>query len=218
MREMLLALLFSILTTLQDGMFHTSYETEAAINAVACNAVVDDMIYCLQTDPNLLSEKYFAGLGMQSDTKKNVFYLEWKESSYVPEQQYSRLVLDVLVNEKPFLKDVVVEAQVTDTMSGGRRDIRVDIDYAGTLLKEAYGTFHVQQTGKNTTKMAMDVHVRFGWFFRIFISRKVYSDTIDWRLVRFVMNMRLRSEGVMVDDAYWHMIDSSKVSESLTNH
>ena len=155
---------------------------------------------------------------MQSDTKKNVFYLEWKESSYVPEQQYSRLVLDVLVNEKPFLKDVVVEAQVTDTMSGGRRDIRVDIDYAGTLLKEAYGTFHVQQTGKNTTKMAMDVHVRFGWFFRIFISRKVYSDTIDWRLVRFVMNMRLRSEGVMVDDAYWHMIDSSKVSESLTNH
>ena len=199
-------------------MFHTSYETEAAINAVACNAVVDDMIYCLQTDPNLLSEKYFAGLGMQSDTKKNVFYLEWKESSYVPEQQYSRLVLDVLVNEKPFLKDVVVEAQVTDTMSGGRRDIRVDIDYAGTLLKEAYGTFHVQQTGKNTTKMAMDVHVRFGWFFRIFISRKVYSDTIDWRLVRFVMNMRLRSEGVMVDDAYWHMIDSSKVSESLTNH
>ncbi len=215
---MLLALLLSILTTLKDGMFHTSYETEAAINAVACNAVVDDMIYCLQTDPNLLSEKYFAGLGMQSDTKKNVFYLEWKESSYVPEQQYSRLVLDVLVNEKPFLKDVVVEAQVTDTMSGGRRDIRVDIDYAGTLLKEAYGTFHVQQTGKNTTKMAMDVHVRFGWFFRIFISRKVYSDTIDWRLVRFVMNMRLRSEGVMVDDAYWHMIDSSKVSESLTNH
>ena len=199
-------------------MFHTSYETDAAINAASCNAVVDDMIYCLQTDPNLLSEKYFAGLGMQSDTKKNVFYLEWKESSYVPEKQYSRLVLDVLVNEKPFLKDVVVEAQVTDSLSGERRDIRVDINYAGTLLKEAYGTFHVQQIGEKSTKIGMDVHVKFGWFFRIFISRKVYSDTIDWRLVRFVTNLKLRSEGVMVDDAYWKQIDNAKTTESLTNH
>ena len=199
-------------------MFHTSYETEAATNVLACNTVVDDMIYCLQTDPNLLSEKYFAGLGMQSDTKKNVFYLEWKESSYVPEKQYSRLVLDVLVNEKPFLKDVVVEAQVTDSLSGERRDIRVDINYAGTLLKEAYGTFHVQQIGEKSTKIGMDVHVKFGWFFRIFISRKVYSDTIDWRLVRFVTNLKLRSEGVMVDDAYWKQIDNAKTTESLTNH
>ena len=203
MREMLLALLFSILTTLQDGMFHTSYETEAAINAVACNAVVDDMIYCLQTDPNLLSEKYFAGLGMQSDIKKNAFYLEWKESSYDPEKQYSKLVLDVLVNEKPFLKDVVIEAFVLDSIVDERRDIRVDIRYAGTLIKEAYGSFHVQTTGENTARIGMDVHVKFGWFFRIFISRKVYSDTIDWRLVRFVTNLKLRSEGIVADDAYW---------------
>jgi hypothetical protein len=42
---MLLALLLSILTALKDGMFHTSYETDAAINAAACNEVVDDMIY-----------------------------------------------------------------------------------------------------------------------------------------------------------------------------
>lgn len=194
-------------------MFHTTYETDVQASTEACNVVIDDMIYCLQTDPKQLSEKYFAGLGMQSDTKKNVFYLEWKESSYFPERQYSKLLLDVLVNEKPFLKDVVVEAQVTDSMSDLRRDIRVDIDYAGTLLKEAYGTFHVMPTGENTAKIGVDVHVKFGWFFRIFISRKVYSDTIDWRLVRFVENLKLRSEGVSVDDAYWGQIDSGKVAQ-----
>lgn len=210
---MLLAILFSILTLFRDGMFHTTYETDVQASTEACNVVIDDMIYCLQTDPKQLSEKYFAGLGMQSDTKKNVFYLEWKESSYFPERQYSKLLLDVLVNEKPFLKDVVVEAQVTDSMSDLRRDIRVDIDYAGTLLKEAYGTFHVMPTGENTAKIGVDVHVKFGWFFRIFISRKVYSDTIDWRLVRFVENLKLRSEGVSVDDAYWRQIDSGKVEQ-----
>ena len=85
-------------------MFHTSYETEVNASAEACNVEVDNMIHCLQTNPELLSEKYFAGLGMQEDTDKNAFYLKWKESSYSPEEQYSKLVLDVLVNEKPFLK------------------------------------------------------------------------------------------------------------------
>ena len=207
---MLLALILTILTSLKDGMFHTAYETDVQACAEACNTVVDDMIYCLQTDPELLSEKYFAGLGMQKDTKKNSFYLHWKESTYVPEQQYSRLVLDILVNEKPFLKDVVVEAFVADSMSGERRDIRVDIRYAGNLIKEAYGSFHVEPTGDQTAHIGMDVHLRFGWFFRMFITRKVYSETIDWRLMRFVQNIQLRSEGVVADDAYWETAASQQ--------
>jgi hypothetical protein len=207
---MLLALILTILTSLKDGMFHTAYETDVQACAEACNTVVDDMIYCLQTDPELLSEKYFAGLGMQKDTKKNSFYLHWKGSTYVPEQQYSRLVLDILVNEKPFLKDVVVEAFVADSMSGERRDIRVDIRYAGNLIKEAYGSFHVEPTGDQTARIGMDVHLRFGWFFRMFITRKVYSETIDWRLMRFVQNIQLRSEGVVADDAYWETAASQQ--------
>ena len=207
---MLLALILTILTSLKDGMFHTAYETDVQACAEACNTVVDDMIYCLQTDPELLSEKYFAGLGMQKDTKKNSFYLHWKESTYVSEQQYSRLVLDILVNEKPFLKDVVVEAFVADTMAGERRDIRVDIRYAGNLIKEAYGSFHVEPTGDQTARIGMDVHLRFGWFFRMFITRKVYSETIDWRLMRFVQNIQLRSEGVVADDAYWETAASQQ--------
>jgi hypothetical protein len=207
---MLLALILTILTSLKDGMFHTAYETDVQACAEACNTVVDDMIYCLQTDPELLSEKYFAGLGMQKDTKKNSFYLHWKESTYVREQQYSRLVLDILVNEKPFLKDVVVEAFVADSMSGERRDIRVDIRYAGNLIKEAYGSFHVEPTGDQTARIGMDVHLRFGWFFRMFITRKVYSETIDWRLMRFVQNIQLRSEGVVADDVYWETAASQQ--------
>lgn len=200
---MVFAILFSVLTTLSDGMFHTRYETEVDTCAEACNVVIDSMIYYLQTDPEMLSEQFFAGLGKQEDAKKNAFYLIWKESEYVPEKQYSKLVLDVLVNERPFLSDVVIESQVTDSMRGAQRDIRVDIHYAGTLIKEAYGTFHVLSMGEKSAKIGMDVHVKFGWFFRIFISRKVYSETIDWRLVRFVENLKLRSEGIVADDAYW---------------
>ena len=204
---MVFAILFSVLTTLSDGMFHTQYETEVGASAEACNVVIDSMIYYLQTNPEMLSEQFFAGLGKQEDSKKNAFYLIWKESEYLPEKQYSKLVLDVLVDERPFLKNVVIESQVTDSMQGTQRDIRVDIHYAGTLLKEAYGTFHVIPTGEKTAKIGMDVHVKFGWFFRIFISRKVYSETIDWRLVRFVTNLQMTAEGNQPDDTYWETLD-----------
>lgn len=204
---MVFAILFSVLTTFSDGMFHTQYETEVSASAEACNVVIDSMIYYLQTDPAKLSEQFFAGLGKQEDAKKNAFYLIWKASEYMPEKQYSKLVLDVQVNERPFLSDVVIESQVTDSMRGEQRDIRVDIHYAGTLIKEAYGTFHVLSMGEKSAKIGIDVHVKFGWFFRIFISRKVYSETIDWRLVRFVTNLKLRAEGIVVDDAYWSAVD-----------
>lgn len=210
---MVFAIIFSVLTTLSEGMFHTSYETEVDTSVVACNQAVDSMIYCLQTDPELLSERFFVGLGKQEDKKKNAFYLVWKESTYVPEEQYSRLVLDVLVDEKPFMKDVVIESSVVDTMAGERRDVRVDIHYAGTLIKEAYGTFHVNPVNDRQAKLAMDVHVKFGWFFRIFISRKVYSETIDWRLARFVENLKLIAEGFAPTEAYWAEQDAAMVAQ-----
>lgn len=205
--SILLGILLTTLTTLSAGMFHTAYETEVAASAEACNAVVDSMIYYLQTDPEMLSEQFFAGLGKQEDSKKNAFYLVWKESEYIPEKQYSKLILDVLVDEKPFLKNMVVESQVTDSVFGDRRDIRVDIHYAGSLLKQAYGSFHITKIDDYTAKLGMDVHVKFGWFFRIFITRKVYSETIDWRLARFVTNLQLTAEGNQPDDAYWQEID-----------
>ena len=207
---MLLTILLLILTTLKDGMFHTEYETEVAASSQECNMVIDSMIYYLQTDPEKLSENFFGGLGKQSDSNKNAFYLIWKQAEYKPEQKYGKLILDVLVNGIPFLKDVVVESVVTDSITDNQRDIRVDIHYAGTLLKEAYGTFHIVPTGENTTRIGMDVHVKFGWFFRIFISRKVYGDTIDWRLVRFVNNLKLTAEGYQPNDTYW---DTLKVEE-----
>lgn len=202
----LLTILLLILTTLKDGMFHTEYETEVAASSQECNMVIDSMIYYLQTDPERLSENFFGGLGKQSDSNKNAFYLIWKQAEYKPEQKYGKLILDVLVNGVPFLKDVVVESVVTDSITDNQRDIRVDIHYAGTLLKEAYGTFHIVPTGENTTRIGMDVHVKFGWFFRIFISRKVYSDTIDWRLVRFVNNLKLTAEGYQPNDTYWETL------------
>jgi len=199
----LCSILLTVMTTLSNGMFHTTFDTIVNTSSDTCNMVVDSMIYYLQNDPDMLSKKFFGGLGKQKDAKKNAFYLVWKDSKYIPEQQYGQLLLDVLVEDKPVLQDVVIESKVTDLQVDDGRDIRVDIHYSGSMLKEAYGTFHITPMGDNSTKLAMDVHVKFGWFFRIFITRRVYSETIDWRLERFVTNLKLTAEGECPNDAYW---------------
>ena len=135
-------------------------------------------------------------------------YLKWKYSEYNPQTHYSKLIVDVLVDDKPRFKDVTVECIVRDTLINNIRDVHVDIFYSGSLLKQAYGNFHVMPLTDTTSQMAIDMHVKFGWFFRIFISRKIYSETIDWRVMRFVQNLKLTAEGVEVSDDYWMHIDA----------
>ena len=199
----LFAVIFTVLTTLADGMFHSSYETPVQVDLAQSNAAVDSFILHLQSEPQLLAEWAFAGMGRQQESEKNAMYLKWKHSEYNPETHYSKLIVDVLVDDKPMFKDVVVECLVHDTLAEDRRDVRVDIFYSGSLLKQAYGSFHVIPLSDETSKMAIDMHVKFGWFFRIFISRKIYRETIDWRLMRFVQNLKLTAEGVEVNDDYW---------------
>lgn len=206
----LLFVLLAMLTTYSQSTFHTECPVEVNANAEACNAVIDTLIHQLQTDPKLLSPWAFAGTGEQTDDSKNAIYLIWKESEYNPETHYSRLLFDILVNGKPQFKDAVIESLVTDTMAGNRRDIRVDIYYSGAILKEAWGNFHVLPTSDSTANMSIDVHIKFGWFFRIFISRKVYSETIDWRVERFMQNLKMAAEGGNPTDEYWREVDKNE--------
>ncbi len=203
----LFSILFSVVTTLTNGMFTTTYATEVQADMDACNKVVNTMISNLQQDPQLLSEWAFAGLGKQADSEKNALYLVWKHSEYYPERKYSKLILDVLVDDRPTFTDVVIESQVTDTMMGNARNIRVDIYYSGSLLSEAYGTFHLQPKSQNVTLMGIETNVKFGWFFRAFISRRLFSKNIDWRLERFVTNLKMAAEGNKPSDAYWEQVD-----------
>lgn len=40
----------------------------------------------------------------------------------------------------------------------------------------------------------MRIHIRFGWFFNIFITQKRYRDIVEWRMQGFMNNMRDEAE------------------------
>lgn len=212
-----MSLLLYILTAYTSGFFVTQAEQTSSASFAACAEVVDTLVYQLQTNPALLSDWAFAGVGKQEEKKRDAVFLVWKESEYDPERQYSKILFDVLVNGRRMFRDIAVESVVKDSVweeyddrdgvkqSTPCRRIRVDIYYSGSLLKEAYGELCLRE--KDGVRVQMETHVRFGWFFNLFISRKVYSETIEWRMDRFVQNLTLRAEGTMPSDAYWQEKD-----------
>lgn len=200
----LLSIILTVMTTYNSGVYNT--ESSVVVNApqAKTEAVIDRLIHELQTDPQAMSDWAFAGTGSEEMKAREPFYLEWKEATYRPEDHYSKIVMDIYVNGRVMFKDAYFESFVTDTTcnvtaddgSGvlHQRDIRVDINYSGSLLKMAYGNFHVLPIDANHTQLSIDVHIRFGWFFNIFISRKMYRESVDWRVEQFMNNLKDMAE------------------------
>lgn len=190
-----LLILLTVLTTYSSGVFHTNCEVSVNASANRADQVIDLLIRDLQTNPQHLSEWAFLNVGEDEDADKNAFYLVWKDAEYDPSRNYSKIIMDILVHGKPMFRDAYFESYVTDSVrSNGQRDVHVDVNYSGSILKSAYGNFHIRPLTPTTSLLSIDTHVRFGWFFNIFITRKVYRDVVDWRVEQFMNNLKEYAE------------------------
>ena len=214
----LLLILFSVLTTYTHSVFHTEASVvahtpawnETATGLPACSNAVDSVIAYVQLDPLRLSEWAFAGMGHQEDTRRDAVYLVWKESTYDAAKRHSTITFDILVNGTTMFRNVRIESIVRDSLYQGGRTIWVDIFYSGSLLKQASGVFHLLPQSDGSVQIIMNTDIRFGWFFNIFITRKVFRETIEWRLERFVQNIALEAQGTRPSDDYWQKRDEAR--------
>ncbi len=208
-----LFIILSIITTYTDKTFHTECAVPVEASFDIANEIVDQMIAEFNTDPELLFNWALYGAGKQNDSEKEVFLLNFKHTEYIAAEGYGRAVLDVIVPHLTTVKDVILEARVKDEYGSAEIDsfitadscrldmitkwsrrFFIDAQYSGNLLKAAYGNLYIIPTGENTCVYYMDMHVRFGWFFNIFISKKTYKNTVEWRIVQYLENLKRESE------------------------
>ncbi len=186
----LLVILAVIATTYSQRTYHTekTFPVEAATDSV--NSVIDRFVYEMQTDPNQLFDWVFAGTGSQGDTAKDAIQLVFYESEYIPEEKHGLLHVDIKTNGKVRFKDMILETWATDSLRDNTRDLCIKMDVSSRLIDEANINFHVTPTSDNTSVVAFDSHIRFGWFFNLFISRRTYRNVIEWRFDLFLENLR----------------------------
>jgi hypothetical protein len=40
----------------------------------------------------------------------------------------------------------------------------------------------------------MDINIKYGWFFNIFINMKIYKNSVEWRVNRYMQNLKRVAE------------------------
>ncbi len=210
-----LLIILSIITTYTDKTFHTECAVPVEASAEVANEIVNHIITDFQTDPELLFNWALFGAGKQNDKDKDVFLLNYKHTEYNAEENYGKAVVDVIVPNLTTIEDITLEGRVTDEFGTNEfdekitpetcrldsikiwsRHVFIDAKYSGNLLKSAYGNLYIIPTGENKTIYYMDMNIRFGWFFNIFISKRTYKNTVEWRVEQYMNNLKKEAEKI----------------------
>ncbi len=186
----LLLILSVIATTYSQRTYHTEKTFPVEASADSVNTVIDRFVYEMQTDPNQLFDWVFAGTGTQGDTAKDAIQLVFYESEYIPEDKHGLLHIDIKTNGKTRFENMILETWATETFSDATRDLNIKMDVSSRLIDDANINFHVTPTSDTTSLVAFDSHIKFGWFFNLFISRRTYRNVIEWRFDLFLENLK----------------------------
>lgn len=183
-------------TTYEKGLFTTRCTVEVAADKPTANDVIDDLISQFQGDPERLFDWAFEGLGQQKDgSDKDAVILIWKATSYNPQTGISILNVDAVVPGFTVFHDIELKSKVEDReLQNGWRRVRVDMFYSGSLLKESYGVFYIKQLAPTKMLYTIEINLRFGWFFNIFITQRRYKALAEFRVEKFMQNLRDETE------------------------
>lgn len=193
------------------------YTTTCAV-AVDAPAEISDTIFArfvkdFQTSPDALFDWALYGTGAQENQEKNAFLLEYKETVYIPEENYGRIKIDVIIPGLTRFKDITLTGTVLDfqqpvvhnpdlcidslkmtDVPNWNRHFDIDVRYSGRLLEHGFGNMYIIPVNSTHSVFFMDINLVYGWFFNIFITMKVYKNSVEWRVNRYMNNLKRVAE------------------------
>lgn len=200
-----------------------TYTTVCAV-PVDAPAEVSDTIFArfvkdFQSSPDALFDWALYGTGAQDDEEKNAFLLEYKETVYVPEDNYGRITVDVIIPGLTRIKDIVLAGTVIDekdsivynpqlcvdslnmsNIPNWNRHFYIDVMYSGNLLERGFGNIYIIPIDSTHSAFLMDMNLKYGWFFKIFITKKVYKNSVEWRINRYMNNLKRVAEELYAEE------------------
>lgn len=184
----------SISTIYKNGEFITYSQVRVDASDSICNTVTKDFVY--QMHDNLDALFGWALKGMNLRKEKNelmVFY--FKSTKYNKETRTIRGVGDVIVPGVITFPNIIVDSRLTEKRyTNGKSSVDIDLLYSDGFLKKMFGTFTVIPKRYDTTVFTLETHIRFGWFFNIFITQNRFKKIMEWRLKKLVHNLRDEAE------------------------
>lgn len=208
-----LLLLLSVFTTHADQTFRTQCAVEVNAPANAADEVIEQLIHDFQYDFEHLFEWAFLNLGKQDNEDRDALLLASRAIVYKPEREYGSITVDVIVPGLITIPGIVVEGIIKDERGEGGYDtcvqanrlpiervpvfsrrMYIEANKTGKIFEKAYGNLYVVPKDSMHSVYVMDINIRFEWFLRIFVTKRVWRNTLQWRAMNYLNNLKHAAE------------------------
>jgi len=184
----------SISTVYKNGEFITYSQVWVNASDSISNIVAGDFVYQMHYNLDALFGWALKGMNLRKE-KNELMVFYFKSTKYNKETHTIRGIGDVIVPGVITFPNIIIDSKLTERKyTNGKSTVNIDLLYSDGFLKKMFGTFNVIPTRNNASLFTLETHIRFGWFFNIFITQNRFKKIMEWRLKKFVHNIKDEAE------------------------
>lgn len=184
----------SISTVYKDGEFVSYSQIRVYASDSVSNVVINQFVNQMCYD---LDGLYKWGLkGMHLDNEKDeLLVFDFKTTAYNTKSNILKGGGDVIVTGITKIPNIYIYTKLSEkTHSNGRKDVHLDLATQNALLKKLNGVFSYVPSKNKSGYYVLETHIKFGWFFNIFITKSRYKKIMEWRIKQLIRNLKEESE------------------------
>ena len=161
--------------------------------------VVDRFYYQFQACPDSLFEWAYLGLEEQEEDKgkektkesRDVIQLRYKDRTYDPVQRIGDVAIDIYVLGSRWWKDqhLVTQNLHSDHTYTNITTAHMTATYSGAILDGGDIIVRLEPVSANQTKVHYEFSLKFGRILSMFISDKMWQNSIEWRFAVILENL-----------------------------
>jgi len=185
----------SISTIYKEGEFISFCQVEVNASDSISGLVVSKFVSQMCYDIDQLFEWGLKGLLLPNE-KDEILVFHFKTTTYNKNTGVLRALGDVVVPNVTTLSNLYVDNKVTQKLfPDGHKEVSLKLSSANTFLNDMHGVFKFYpKKNKKIGYYTIETHVKFGWFFDIFITQKRYKQILEWRILKVMQNLKEESE------------------------
>ena len=178
-----------------DRYFYTY--SSCIVNAPAedVELVLDDIYNGLKNEPTKNLRWAFYGLGRpKNKSKEDNVQLYEKSVTFYPETDVYIVNLMMIIDESD-VTEFSIEGELKSVKHPtGKKDLNLNVTKKVKVLNDGHICISSIPQGQNKTVLTLHSKLRFGFIIDLFFTQSKYKEVIEWRLAKFLVNLKDRAE------------------------
>lgn len=184
----------TISTVYKEGEFITSCTVLVNASDSVGYLVTKEFDYQMRYNLDALFPWALKGLNLRKE-KNELLEFYFKSTKFNKETGVIRGIGDVIIPNVITFPNITIDSKLSQKKyTNGKSSFDLDLVNSEGFIKKMHCTFNLVPIKNNKCLFNLETHIRFGWFFDIFISKNRFKNIMEWRLKRYVHNLKDEAE------------------------